>query len=609
MHKHIYKIGNKYSIDKSINNKRIHYKTFDTLHEAMEYRDKLKQNNWEPLPEDDDEKQERLVKEYYLRIGRHGNRYHVRNNKDEYIGTTKIIEEALYYRDLYQEYPKNKVPKLNTVDLKTDNPYYKQGLKYPLPERLKLPETNSSYGKGSILKKGETSYHVHHGKKPSYVCSCPTIEMALYVKDEMNKVNWDKSRLQEILDNYPKHYTKLLFFYQYITKHRVWNQQTKDKKVYDGWEITIPKEYLEKDTSLEKIGVYHNIEDALYERDFLIANNWDYDLLVETINDKNNPYYDMELPPYPTRKIRNISKRNYREQELTEIMELIKEGPELSQIEIACKLNISEVTLRNWLKKLYNTDYKEFKSLVLDGVNPLDVLERNEQIIQPDLSTAKPNNYKGYVHYLQKHDTYQVSKGLKYFGSYKSEELARKIAKDMAKVNWDKSKLKQIQAKHGYTSPVMSKKWVYKQGRKWAVRRKDKDRKMITYGSWYDKRIAIMVRDMLLEYGFNLSNRDWIVETAEYAMEMIDLLPHTMFGDTTFDDIYYINYSECAPKKEPYLYEYNNSGHYQVRKRINGKFTNFGTFPLGKALRVRDFLKDNDWDKELLDTMLEMGEI
>ena len=63
IHKHIYKVGNKYSIDKSINNERIHFKTCDTLHEAIIIRDKLKKNGWEPLPEDETEKQERSIGE------------------------------------------------------------------------------------------------------------------------------------------------------------------------------------------------------------------------------------------------------------------------------------------------------------------------------------------------------------------------------------------------------------------------------------------------------------------------------------------------------------------------------------------------------------------
>ena len=380
IHKHIYKTGNTYSIDKSINNKVIHFKSCKTLDEAIKYRDKLVANGWKPLPETEEEKLEKNISEYFKRIHKnsYNSGYAIRNDKGEYLSQAKTIEEALYYRDLYRNNSKEDAPRPKDIDLKTNNPYLINGLEYPLPERLILPEKHSEYGRGTIVKKGETSFHVHHGSKAngrkSYVCSCPTIEMAEYVKEEMNKVDWDMNELQRVLDDYPKYYTWLLFFYQYISKHRVWNQSTKDKKIYNGWEIAIPKEYLENEKNLEKIGPYKNIEDALFERDFLVEHDWNYDLLVETIDDHENPYYDMDLPTYPTRKIRNISKRNYREKELTEVMEFIKEDSTLSQIEIADKLHVSEVTIRNWLKNLYNTNYTDFKRLVLDGINPLDVL-------------------------------------------------------------------------------------------------------------------------------------------------------------------------------------------------------------------------------------------
>lgn len=611
IHKHIYKTGNTYSIDKSLNNKVIHFKSCKTLDEAILYRDKLIANNWQPLPENDGEKIEKNINKYFKRIQKNSskNGYAIRNDKDEYLSHTKTIEEALYYRDLYRSYPKNKAPSSKDLDLKTNNPYIKHGLKYPLPERLILHEKNSKYGRGTIQKKGETSFHVHYGGKSngkkSYVCACQTIEMAEYVRNEMNKVDWNMDELQRILDEYPKYYTWLLFFYQYISRHRIWNLSTKDKKVYKGWEITIPKEFLDNDTSLEKIGPYNNIEDALYERDFLVEHDWNYDLLVETIDDTNNPYYDMDLPTYPTRKIRNISKRNYREKELTEIIDYIKDNPDLSQMEIADQLNITSVTIRNWLKNLYNTNYTEFKKLVLDGVNPLEVLEKNEQIIQPDLSTSKPSNYKGYVHHLKRYDSYQIRKGNEYFGTYKSEKLARRIASDLMKCDFDKSKLKSIQKKHGYTSPIMSKRWVYKQGHKWAVRRNDKNRKMLTYGSYHDKRIACLVRDMLIRYGWNMENMQWIEDTAIMTIEMMDQYQYTMFGKTTLEDIIYIESSNNVPGINQTKY-----GTYSIHKTVKGKSTYFGTYKTEeKALEVFEFLEDNNWDKELLNVMKEMGEI
>lgn len=606
IHKHIYKTGQSYTILKSIKGKRKYFKTFKTIDEAILYRDKLKANNWQPLPPTPEEIEEQNIKEYFKRLQANSKRYYsIRNDNDEYIGHSKSIEEALYFRDLYREYPKSEVPDIKDVDLKTDNPYLRDGLKYPIPERLILPERKSTYGSGSIVQKGETSFHIYHGKKGngfnSYVCACPTYEMAVYVRQEMNKCNWDKKQLQRIFDEYPRYYTKLLYFYQYIGKDIVSNLKSKHHGEQVGWKVVFPKEKAQ-DVTLDSIH-YNDLRIALFERDFLKEHDWDYDLLVETINDADNPYYDMELPPYPSRKIRNISERNYHEKELTKVMGLIKDDV-YSQEEICEKIGITPVTLRNWLKKFWNTSYEEFSKLVLDGENPLEVLEKVEQIYQPDLSRALPNNWNNWVSHLKRSNTWQVRKGKETFGTYQSEELAHKISNELQKHNWDKSKLKDIQAKFGHVSLPYSKKWIYKQGRRWAVRRKDENRKMWTYGSWHDKRIAIIARDMLLMYGFCMDNRDWIVEIAEWSVQMIDLYSSTMFGKSSIEDIEYLE-SDC---EIPYC-SITPSGKYQIQRCINGKSTYYGTYPEDKAAEVVEFLEDNNWDKNLLKTMREMGEI
>lgn len=593
--KHIYPTKcDTYAITKSIKGRPVYFKVCKTLDEAIRYRDRLRENNWQPLPDADEEIYEKNSNEYYAHIQIHTLRYYgVNNKKGEYIGICPTIEEALWFRDQYWEIDKQSVPRPRDLDLLTDNPYIKEGLKYPLPERLVLPERNSTYGTGSIVKKGESSFHIYHGKKgdgnPYYVCACPTIEMAEYVKAEMNKVNWDRSKLQQILDEYPKYYTRLLYFYQYVSKHIDY----KTKKWTGKWAVAPPLEY--NDGKLEKI-LYRNLEDALYERDFLKEHDWDYDLLVEVIDDSKNPYYEMDLPTYPTRKIKNISDRDYHEKELEQVAELIQ--LDFSQKEICEKLNITTVTLRNWLRKFWNTNFTEFKRLVLAGENPLEVLERKEIIIQPDLSRSLPNNWNNWVTYNKGLDRYTVQKGGVTYGTYKSEELAHKISKELQKVDWDKSKLKQVQAKFGYESPVMSKRWVYPQGRKWAVRRNNKNHRMVTYGAWYDKRIAIIARDMYVEYGFDLSNQDWINNLAEWIVEMIDYYPNTMFGRVTIEDITYVE------SKETCIYPNN------TQWRIIHNNTYYGTYPTKeKAVKAKEFLIDNNWDKELLDIMMEMGEI
>ena len=596
LHKHIYRTRcNTWSIDKFLDGRNVHFKTCKTLDEAIRYRDRLVANGWKALPPEPEEVEEKATKEYYKYIEAGNNRYYrVRNKAGQYLGMTKSIEEALWFRDKYGLKAKDEVPHMKAVDLTTDNPYLKDGLKYPLPERLILPERNTKYGTGTIVRKGPTSFHIHHGKKGkgvnSYVCACPTYEMAWYVKREMSKVDWDKEKLQAIIDDYPKFYTKLLFLYQYIH----------DKE--DRWAVVPPLKF--NDGKLEHI-LYHNIEDALYERDFLKEHGWDYDLLAEIIDDSKNPYYDMELPPYPSRKIRNISERDYHEKELGLAYEWILEDNGVAMEEIAERLEVSPVTMRNWLKKFWGTDWPEFKRIALAGDNPLEILEKVEQIIQPDLSRKLPSNWNNWVSHLQRTDTYQVRKADVIYGTYKSEELAHKISNELQKVNWDKSKLKQIQAKFGYTSPMMSKRWVYAHGNNWAVRRKGSNKKMVTYGVWRDKRIAEIARDMYIQYGFDLKNSEWINETAEWIVQMNDLLPDTMFGRCTVEDIAYFE-EEC---RIPYTVSKGNSGKVRVLKTINGKYEYFGTYSEDKAREVVEFLMDNNWDRELLEAMQEMGEI
>ena len=144
----------------------------------------------------------------------------------------------------------------------------------------------------------------------------------------------------------------------------------------------------------------------------------------------------------------------------------------------------------------------------------------------------------------------------------------------------------------------MSKRWVYRQGKKWAVRRKRKDKKFITYGCWHDKRIAVIARDMYIQYGFDLDNQEWINEVAEWVVQMQDHRPNTMFGKVTVEDIAHIESMETC------IYSNNNQW------RIIHNNTYYGTYPTkAKAIKAKEFLMDNNWDRELLDIMIKMGEI
>ena len=596
--KHIYKIGNRYSVSKSINNKHVYFNSFDNLNDAIEYRDRLRANGWKPVPDTPKIQREKNARKYYRNIqkGSHGYGYSI-FYKDKYMGRTDTIEEALYFRDLARN---GETRKPKELDLQTDNPYL-NGLEYPVPERLIPKKKKEWYGKGTIVKKGDTSFHVHHGGRKngnkSYVCACPTYEMAEYVRREMNERDWNMDELQEVLDGYPEYYTKLLFFYQYIHQGRY----NKDK-----WDILIPKEYLDEGKQIELIPGYVNIEDALFERDFLMKHDWNYELLVECIDDTKNPYYDMELPPYPTRKIKNISRRNYREKELTRIAELIREGHTTLR-EMTEDLDCTEVTIRNWFK-LWNTNWPEFKQIVINGENPLEVLEKKPQIYKPDLSRQKPPNFKDYVHEVKMPSGIRYSimrKGVSY-GVYPDYELAKKIRKDLEKAGWDKSRLTEIQAKHGWQSMMGSKRWVYKNGKYgWTVRRKDKNRRMITYWSGKDKRVACLIRDMLIMYGWNKEDMPWIKDIAESAIKMIEVIPGTMFGVKCIEDIEYIeDYGKvrCITKTK--------KGKWRIDKTLNGKRTYYGAYPTkDKAVEVLEFLEDNDWDKQALTMMKKIGAI
>ena len=122
---------------------------------------------------------------------------------------------------------------------------------------------------------------------------------------------------------------------------------------------------------------------------------------------------------------------------------------------------------------------------------------------------------------------------------------------------------------------------------------------MLTYGGWHDKRIAIIVRDMLILYGWKMENMAWIEDLAIMAVDMVDNYQYTMFGKVTLEDIEYIETSNTL-----YRHEYS-PGRYKVVK--SGVY--YGTFSEEKADEVVEFLKENDWNKELLEVMIEIGEI
>lgn len=519
---YIYKNKKKYTVRKSINGKMKSFKSFSSLEDAVKYRDILIRNNW---IEPENVIFEKNQKKYYVRLTTDIDKrwFRVKHKSNRYLDKTKNIYEALYYRDLYSEYEGDlkDIPRIKDCDLITDNPYL-DNLKYPIPSRLKLNPHDSKRGKGSIFKKSVSCYSVSYSGK-SY-CTCRTYEQAHYVRNALVEANWNIEEVPRILDEYPIWYTKLLQFYIYISRTGDDNKRK--------WLLTIPKDKSD-DGKIQHI-YYSRLEDALYERDFLVKYDWDYDLLVTNIDDNLNPYYDMELPPYPERKIRNISPRTNHDEDFKKLMILIKENPYITVKELAGSINITGTTLRNWFHQ-YNTTPTEFRSLVLEGKNPFDYIKQEELIYQPDLSKSLHSNYKGYVHYKpDRYSKFAVSKNDVYYGAYFTREIANKVVKELMKVNWDKSKLPSIKKKLNITPRKTENeyKFIYKSRPNvdsWQIRKKIKG-KNYGFGVYYDKEFAKLVRDILIGLDWKCTDLNKLKSFATYVVECKKRYYNNMFG-------------------------------------------------------------------------------
>jgi hypothetical protein len=516
--KYIYKLGNRYHIRKSLNGETEYFGSYPTFEEARQIRDKLILNDWNKdcIQEILDEKDK--VKDYYKYIRKNNRYYAIAGPYSQYMGQVNTIEEALYYRDIiFKNNLKEARPK--DYDLITDNPYLKYGLEVPLPERLILNVQRTDYGKGHIERKGPQSYHVWYGS--TYYYACPTYEMAYYMKQELNKVGWDKGKVPEIVDNYPVWYTWLNNFWKFVTPAQGGN----------GWRVNLTP----RNTGYEKPEhvFYNSVENALWERDLLVKYGFDEDLVTELADDTLNPYFDMELPPYPQRKVRRIKEREPRTELFNTLFTLIQEEPELSQEEYCEIAGTTAVNFRNILQREFNTNWAEFKTLCESGEDPNEVLVQEPLIYNPDLTLHRTGTF--IAKYDRLKSKYVVSRWENnrnhYYGAYPTKELAEKIIKDLEKCGWDKSKLKEIQARNGHVSMVGSKRWVYankyptKKGKKissYSVRHKNKDKRMVNFGSYKDKRVAELVRDQLILCDWDKSQLDDIKSFAYYVIDQVD---------------------------------------------------------------------------------------
>lgn len=535
--KFIYNVQGKWNVVKSIKGKNKYFGRFDDFNDAMNIRDQLIENDWDKskieYPEEYVERWEQF--EYYKNIHTHSRRYYsIHSPVDDYCGSLHNIEEALQYRDLLYEAYNNGVDvrgcRPSDFDLKTDNPYIRDGLKYPIPERLLLEKPETDYGKGQIRKKGPQSYHIYYGSKGNgktdYICACRTYEQAYYVKQEMNKVDWDKSKLGRILDNYPVWYTWLLNLYKYI--------QPIESKDGTRYKIRITPKHSESG-KLEYIHSFSRIEDALYERDLLIKYDYDEELVTELWDPDDNPYYGMEIPPFPERQIRRIKEREDRSDLFNDLYDVLQDYPDISQEELCEICGTGVVSLRTILRNEFDISLPDFINLCLSGEHPNDVLEQKPLIYTPNLERDYGGKHIAY--YPDRASPYAVTKWFDgknhYFGEYPTEELAKKIIKDLKKCGWDKSQLKKIQAKHGHVPMMGSKRWVYANKRtskrtgkvkvySYSVRHKDKDKRMIGYGTYKDKRVAELVRDLLIIHDWDKTKLCWIQDLATYTIEQAD---------------------------------------------------------------------------------------
>ena len=216
---------------------------------------------------------------------------------------------------------------------------------------------------------------------------------------------------------------------------------------------------------------------------------------------------------------------------MNQLKELILEGA--NQEEIAEIVGHTSVTIRNILRKEYDCSWAELVKVVKAGEDPNEVLEFQPLIYKPNLDYIPPN--KNYVQFNEhRKSKYSVCYREEYFGSYPTRELANKISNDLQKIGWDKTRLEEIQLKHGHKTIKNSKRWVYpntytskKTGKtrtlSYSVRKKDKNRVIHNFGSYKRKDVAERIRDLLILNDWDKKELGNIIEQVkkEFCLEEI----------------------------------------------------------------------------------------
>lgn len=222
----------KYTIRKSINGKLKVFGRYDTLEEAIEHRNELINNNWNNS-ENNDEYTQRLeylktIPNIYYNLGKYVIRKYIKNQSVSF-GAFDSLEEALKHKEYCEE---------NNWDLN-------------LRKRRNNPQ------KYIIWDKTIQRYVIRRkiDGKLVYFGSFETLEEAVAKKQELEANNWD-IRLKQYKQrkyNLPK----------YITKSN--NLFLLQKKFKDKEPLQI---------------CFKNLNEAVYERDLLKTVDWDIEELI-----------------------------------------------------------------------------------------------------------------------------------------------------------------------------------------------------------------------------------------------------------------------------------------------------------------------------------------
>jgi len=497
----------KFKVRKVINGKQYYFGTYDSFDEAVAVRDKLIESDWDKniILTDEDK-----INQYYKYIKCNGDYYYEvnrpKNNKKglpRYMGTCKSIEEALYYRDIARSNDYI-IGKASEYDLITDNPYIKNGLKYPIPEKLK-PRKNrqqSTYGKGYVTEKGPNSYQVWYNKK--YYGSYTTQEFAEYIRLKLYENNWDKTKLPKIKKEYPEYYINTLHFWRHIYYDKETNK----------W---ICRKFLSKDNEI--YFSFKNPEDTLHERDLYEKYDWDINKVVELAEPCENPYKNMELPAYPTRRVKinhDLNEEHYTNF-IEDIAFFIREFNINSIPAMAETLDTTKYLINDALDK-FNITWNDFIELAYSGEEISTVLTY-DNIVTPDLKPVKSKS--NYVYYAKsrKYSKWIIVKDKVFYGSYSTKKIALKVANHLKKVDWDKKQLDNIRESIGYKSCKTrgdTSKLIYEDKRtpnktRYYIK-KQVGGKSVWYGSYKNKKTAEKIVKELQKCNWNKEQLQLIKE-------------------------------------------------------------------------------------------------